>query len=339
MTELFRKWISGDSSWEAEKKLRRKATKDPFLAEAMEGYDAFPEGEHAAAIRRLRVQLPTKKRRSVNKSFDWSRVAAAAALVGVISLLFYVQEQLNQPAILRDNLPSAAAEPLQNMATPVPESEPAAADDVISLAEKMPVELPEKVLPKIKKKITPLPAEKIGPANKPTKIQSVESSSPENYAIVNDLIAEQETLLVLSEEEMGALESSSADVAVTTRARIARKQVLPNTAFAPTSTLVDSSIAAITNTKIAAPTPVGGFEAFTTYINEQLVYPAEAKEKGLEREVEVRFYIDEEGKPYQVEVDSIGQDGLAKEAIRLILEGPKWQPVNASATYVIKFEL
>jgi len=39
MIDLLKKWLSGSVNWEEEKRLRKEAETDAFLADAMEGYD------------------------------------------------------------------------------------------------------------------------------------------------------------------------------------------------------------------------------------------------------------------------------------------------------------
>ena len=60
MKNSLKKWLAGAATWEEEKKLRRAAANDDFLAEAMEGYDAFPNSNHSTNIDRLKSRLSKK---------------------------------------------------------------------------------------------------------------------------------------------------------------------------------------------------------------------------------------------------------------------------------------
>ena len=55
MKNLLKKWLGGATTWQKEKQLRRASQKDDFLAEAIEGYDAFPNQDHTTTIRRLKT--------------------------------------------------------------------------------------------------------------------------------------------------------------------------------------------------------------------------------------------------------------------------------------------
>ena len=88
-----------------------------------------------------------------------------------------------------------------------------------------------------------------------------------------------------------------------------------------------------------APKPDGGLKSFYNYLKENLQFPPNTKERGMEREVEIRFFIDENGTPTDLKVSNPDIYGFDKEAKRLLENGPKWQPFNSHAKYYIPFEL
>lgn len=71
-------------------RIEREAMSDPLLQDAIDGFDAV-EGDHEEALRRLRQRLaagmqPRKRRELLN----FYRIAAAAALIGVMFLGYYM---------------------------------------------------------------------------------------------------------------------------------------------------------------------------------------------------------------------------------------------------------
>ena len=88
----------------------------------------------------------------------------------------------------------------------------------------------------------------------------------------------------------------------------------------------------------SAPKPVQGFVHFFDYLAKNTVYPQAVKDRGMEREVEIRFFIDENGTPTDLKVSNPDAYGFDKEAIRLLKNGPKWQPANSHARYYVHFE-
>jgi TonB family protein len=69
----------------------------------------------------------------------------------------------------------------------------------------------------------------------------------------------------------------------------------------------------------------GGDKACRDFLQKNLVYPKEAKEKGIQGKVYVSFTVEKDGSITQVEVVR-GIEDLNEEAIRVIKMMPKWKP-------------
>jgi TonB family protein len=84
------KWLKGESRLSDEQLLARQAEEDPFLAEAMEGYESMPEGLHEERVQRLldrtRARTQSKKRRLLAY---WPRAAAAVLVIGMAAFAFW----------------------------------------------------------------------------------------------------------------------------------------------------------------------------------------------------------------------------------------------------------
>lgn len=70
----------------------------------------------------------------------------------------------------------------------------------------------------------------------------------------------------------------------------------------------------------------GGDAVLMDYINKNLVYPAEAKEKGIQGRVVCKFIVERDGSLSDIKVLRSIDPLLDKEAIRLIQSMPKWNP-------------
>ena len=70
----------------------------------------------------------------------------------------------------------------------------------------------------------------------------------------------------------------------------------------------------------------GGDEALRKYINDNLKYPEEAKELGLEGKVYIHFVINENGEVEDAQIARGADPILDKEAIRVVQSLPKWKP-------------
>ncbi len=72
------------------------------------------------------------------------------------------------------------------------------------------------------------------------------------------------------------------------------------------------------------PFPTGGMGAFYKYVGENLHYPKEAKENGIEGKVFAKFIVDKNGKLSDVTIlKGIGH-GCDAETIKIIENAPKW---------------
>jgi TonB family protein len=74
------------------------------------------------------------------------------------------------------------------------------------------------------------------------------------------------------------------------------------------------------------PVPDGGMHGFMNYIMESMHYPKEARKKGIQGKVYVRFVIDRDGSVRDVEVLKGIGGGCDEEAMRVIRECPRWSP-------------
>jgi len=103
------------------------------------------------------------------------------------------------------------------------------------------------------------------------------------------------------------------------------------------------------------PEPEGGMEAFYNYIAQELNYPEQAKEKGIEGKVFVQFVIEKDGSLSNIKIMKGIKECTAcdAEVIRIIetfndpkKNAPKWNPAEQRGNAVrvkmlvpIRFEL
>lgn len=93
-------------------RLEKEAMRDPFLADAMDGYSQT-EGNHEKEIERLRRQIKTRSTRQQNHAAAWS--VAASLLIGICIGSYFL--------FLKDSLPQETRIALET--APAPESAPA----------------------------------------------------------------------------------------------------------------------------------------------------------------------------------------------------------------------
>lgn len=74
------------------------------------------------------------------------------------------------------------------------------------------------------------------------------------------------------------------------------------------------------------PEPVIGYDEYYRYIVNNLKYPPVSRRMGLEGKVFVQFIVDKEGNIMNPEVVKGIYFDIDAEAVRVIKEGPKWNP-------------
>ena len=81
--------------------------------------------------------------------------------------------------------------------------------------------------------------------------------------------------------------------------------------------------------EIIPPKPVGGMWSFKKYIRQNRRYTDRAREAQAEGKAEVEFFVEPDGSLTNFQVRKPIGFGLDEEAIRLIKEGPKWEPATS----------
>lgn len=80
----------------------------------------------------------------------------------------------------------------------------------------------------------------------------------------------------------------------------------------------------------SSPAPVIGHKAYQEYLRTQQHYPPLARQQKLSGRVKLQFVVNPDSTISEVVVLEGPQGGLREEAIRLLQQGPKWQPARES---------
>jgi TonB family protein len=76
------------------------------------------------------------------------------------------------------------------------------------------------------------------------------------------------------------------------------------------------------------PMPAGGNSSFKTYVKENMRYPVSALEQGIKGIVKLKFTVGRDGQISDVAIMKSLGDDFDREALRLVQEGPKWEPAR-----------
>ncbi len=95
-----------------------------------------------------------------------------------------------------------------------------------------------------------------------------------------------------------------------------------------------------------APSYNGGKQAMFKFIYDNMVYPADAKEKGIQGDVTLKFTVDVDGSLSNIEVVEGLYPSIDAEAVRVVSKMPKWIPgkygirtISMKSSIIIGFHL
>jgi protein TonB len=103
----------------------------------------------------------------------------------------------------------------------------------------------------------------------------------------------------------------------------------------------DSHSGALDNTDVdIKPMPVGGAAAWANFLENNLHYPAEARELRISGKVWVSFIVERDGRISNIVVDKPAGHGFDEEATRVLNLSPVWSPGKQSGQSVrVKYSL
>lgn len=214
LKRLLQRRIAGHAGAEDERILSKQAAEDPFLQDALEGLDAFPEGDHAARLARLQDRLQGRTQGRIIPLFV-QRAAAAVLVLGMFGLGWWLlsngdeqiagptapQAVVIQPDESKSNAPAPIADNTSSPVAPMTKPQPAPA----TTSPQEPAVLPTPNLP-----------DDLASAEKPAAISPTEASGQTAAAELADVAPEAE-----QKKETAAAPKMQPDVAKSQPSRAA----------------------------------------------------------------------------------------------------------------------
>ena len=374
MFNLIKKWLDGSINWQEEKQLRNQSKIDPFLADAMEGYDAMPEVDHSKKIAALQNSLRQSAIATTNTPHKIKRlpiraIAASLALLLAIGAWWTLQQQLEAPPNLAESTLEMPSETNSKSIVSTPMSDAIAMNEFEEGAIK---EETPSIIPKEKEvAIVSTTKQTQQKASTPPPPTILNSTKPAVNKEASEVIAATESTPVVRTPALPILpdtapasvtvaEGIEEDIAIVNSAP-AIERIEGDVANAASATVQEAYTedagmqvfqeAEVTNTKVrsrrgslnildnlpSTATPVGGIDAFEKYIQEHQKIPAPAKSAGLKGLVILSFTINPDSSIQQVQVLKGLSPDCDREAIRLLKSGPKWVSSIGEGTCVVRF--
>jgi TonB family protein len=333
---LLQRWLDGRFRVTDERSLDQMAKEDQDVKEAMEGYRQAPELNHKASLDRLKARIgnkSTENTKPISSAFGkyWLAAASLAFFIGAWYLM-RSPEQANETIQIADARPKAPGETATTSnEAHITEVEAVATEDVAvtSAQDQLTQNTQKKSNLKLEDKNTQPTT-----TNKPTQNEttaSVAVAQPQEIASAQAQDAYQTTPASKSDQaEMTSESRVSSDEkfaegakANKAKAREQKAQPASNDQYFKTDKVETTPIEEEVSFE-----PQNGWPAYDLYLKTTKNYPTEAYQKGITGSVRLAFWTDKDGNPIQIRVTRSLGYGCDEEAIRLLMEGPKWQPTN-----------
>lgn len=356
--------------------LEKEAMRDPFLADALEGFDEVG-GRHPARIERLRKEV---KRKSARKT-HYLRVCAVAA--GIVFLIgvggYFLMWQVGRPPEMRIEYEDLESRTLP----PPPPSVPVAAESREAIAQNRQQETNvESVIAFIEDSdntsvppppLVPLPviADVVVESDASAKdIQAIPPPKEARAAMADRIRVRGKIVDQGGEPIIGAsVQADSSKSGTITNIdgyfelqagnneKIRVNYVGYEAVSLPADTGKNMLIAMHENSSALdevvvtgygshkqdalktpkEPVPVMGKKAFNNYLKENLRRPDDDDCRDVKGKVTLQFYVNPEGRPYNITVSKGLCETADREAVRLISEGPEWVSGEKEVTVDVKF--
>ena len=293
-------YIRGDRRGKEANRLERKAMNDPFLRDALDGFDAVP-GDHANTIERLEKKIahttvaPANKRKMFTY---WSAAATILLLIGFGAyFLFKNDVPRNTLAILQTNKPESRM--MDELL--LPQIAPAMEEEAMMASED---------------------ATKESHQTMPAQTQTAAKATP-----ASPTVSQQNDLMADAAEEKKQEASEVVVVAYDTKKKDARTR--SNEVFEARQ----SDSASKTYSK-SADNPNFGEKEFQAFCQQKAV---KNLCHGKTISVKVTFFVEATGKPSQIKFNRYTCEEAKKEIERLLTASPTWTQADRKVTMTIQW--
>jgi len=308
----FQRYVRGEMTKRQENAFQRKLQKDPFAAEAAEGFSEISPRDAEEDIDRLGKRL--KKRITGRRRIIYYRIAASIAVLMIISSV-YLFIYRNKPAseLSKGTFTPAVKGVIDSKKTneqSLPVSEDAVASTAVLSEQEKGNEIKNHAISAI---TDAAPAKTLAMAEKKDSVVLI---AADQFAMDDKQDSAELITADLSAEPVAAQnEASLAEYkAETKNARVAG---------------VELTKAAYMEAVHTPPLPVTGKDNFDRYIKENIRKPANLA-AGDSASVIVSFIVRITGAIDEFKVISSPGDEFSNEAKRLVMEGPAWNPARSN---------
>ena len=324
-------YIQGNRQGKEANRLEREAMDDPFLQGALDGFDSVA-GDHTRIIEQLEEKYTHPAFETRHKKrifFYWAAAASVLLLIGISAYFFSEKSKQGLPALAEVQpvesekiIPSdssvesksQSAEPLLAEAT-IKETAPAPANPVI------PPVTSESV-------ISASSANDV--ADTDTRSVSI-SDAPEEAPLVAEATESKQDKQTTERQDVTVNQDNNALSEVVVVGYGVQKKSIVTGSVASVS---DERVGRVGTSKNDSISTVFGEKDFQAWCQQK----ADKNVcEGKEASVKVSFFIDETGKPSNIEYKKYSCEEAREEVKNLLFSSPAWTKTNRKVTITIKW--
>jgi len=314
----FKNYIQGNRHGKEANQLEREAMNDPFLQGALDGFDSVV-GDHAKIIEQLEDKYTrfavAPKSISKNKSLLYWTVAASVLLLIGVGVYFALEANKVEPAVVT-----------YQSSQIIPADSSALESDSVAESQAEPL-IAENKVPKV------VPAQTISAVD--TNI----NNSSENYVAAMDTEQSAAAEITDNKQDIQTVQEKSADESVaqsvTDRVAVTDSQAMvtvPDTQKKSDAT--DSSYRISEGKSDESAQNKFGEKEFQSWCQQRA---AKIVCDGKGASVKVSFFINEVGKPSNIEYKKYSCEDAKNEIESLLSSSPVWGKTNRKVTMTIKW--
>ena len=306
-------YIQGDRRGKDANRLEREAMSDPFLQDALEGFEAVA-GNHAQIIDRLErkfTQPAIAPHRGRRLFLAWSTAASVLLLVGFSAYFFLVRTENTIPeiAMLQPDVNEGLEEAIVDDS---PVSQPAPMEESqkeIAIAKEM-----------------------------PSKATSISSKSMSKLSTSHVVESEEVTDVLIVADEIVA--DANAVEEIVAQEIVVEKRASENLVASPAKAMARSEQSRqtvsgkVVEERDLAPPATFGEKEFQKYCQENA---GKNICDGQGATVKLSFFIDETGKPTKIEYQRYSCEEAKKEMENLLSSSPVWTKTNRKVSMTVKW--
>lgn len=303
----FLRYLNGEMSDREKNSFEKKLQKDLFASEAADGLDTIEPADRAADLtgldRRLRRKISSPKR------YIYYRIAASAAVLMIISSVFFIVNRKDRPE-------EVGAIPLPPVLMEINESKPISEEE--STRQQAHATTSQRSVSE--------KGARNAESEPPGQLHAEEASGVNKKAIDHTDISEGHAAVKAMETDKFIIEDKSELQAAPVAAvnEYAEEENIPAD-MGRKAAKAEAVSAAFRVSDNIVPEPVSGMYEYEKYLRENIRIP-EQLPSGDSVTVKISISFTTTGLIKSIRiVDSPGEE-FSKEAIRLIEEGPRWNP-------------